>query len=40
MDDLFKMQFWQWKFDVQQATERARVDDVVVDAPADESKEE
>ncbi|KAB2616898.1 cytochrome P450 CYP736A12-like [Pyrus ussuriensis x Pyrus communis] len=40
VDDLFKKQFLQWKFDVQRATECAQVDNAVVDAPLDDAEEE
>ena len=40
VDDLFKKQFRQWKFDVQRAAECAQVDNAVVDSPADDPEEE
>ncbi|KAB2612154.1 cytochrome P450 CYP736A12-like [Pyrus ussuriensis x Pyrus communis] len=36
LDDLFKMQFLQWKFDVQRAAERMRVADTPTDALEEE----
>ncbi|CAN6687433.1 unnamed protein product [Malus baccata var. baccata] len=40
VDDLYKKQFRQWKFDVQRVAERAQVDNAIVDAPADDPEEE
>ncbi|KAB2632753.1 cytochrome P450 CYP736A12-like [Pyrus ussuriensis x Pyrus communis] len=40
VDDLFKKQFQQWQFDLQQATEPAQVNDAAVDDPVDDLEEE
>ncbi|KAB2621056.1 cytochrome P450 CYP736A12-like [Pyrus ussuriensis x Pyrus communis] len=40
VDDLFKKQFQQWKFDLQRATECTQVDNAAIDDLADDPEEE
>ncbi|KAB2609944.1 cytochrome P450 CYP736A12-like [Pyrus ussuriensis x Pyrus communis] len=39
-DDLFKLQFQQWKFDIQRVAEHGQVDDAAANALADDPEEE